>query len=88
MRAADTVLRGVAWRGVAWRGVAWRGVVTGSETRTANSLKTPESRSWPPSAPGQQRRPVVEPHSARQLLRTSQSPPNPFGFRASLGSDG
>ncbi|WP_237766689.1 hypothetical protein, partial [Enterobacter hormaechei] len=49
----DTVLRGVAWRGVAWRGVAWRGVAWrgGSETRSANSLKTPESHFWPPSAP-------------------------------------
>ncbi|OEG85606.1 hypothetical protein AN689_0218475 [Enterobacter asburiae] len=54
--------RGVAWRGVAWRGVAWRG---GSETRSANSLKTPESHFWPPSAPGQRCCPVVEPHSAR-----------------------
>ncbi|MEG5682116.1 hypothetical protein, partial [Enterobacter asburiae] len=47
--------RGVAWRGVAWRGVAWRGVAWrgGSETRSANSLKTPESHFWPPSAPGQ-----------------------------------
>ncbi|MER0176349.1 hypothetical protein [Enterobacter asburiae] len=35
--------RGVAWRGVAWRGVAWRGVVVGSETRSANPLKKPES---------------------------------------------
>ncbi len=68
----DTVLRGVAWRGVAWRGVAWRGVTWrgvawrgGSETRSANSLKTPESHFWPPSAPGQRCCPVVEPHSAR-----------------------
>ncbi|MDS0040643.1 hypothetical protein KHP34_20170 (plasmid) [Enterobacter hormaechei subsp. xiangfangensis] len=79
--------RGVAWRGVAWRGVAWRGV-SGYETRSANFLKTPEFHFWPPSAPGPRGGPVVEPHSARQLLRTRQSPPNPFGFRASLGSDG
>ncbi|WP_047650768.1 hypothetical protein [Enterobacter sp. UCD-UG_FMILLET] len=57
--------RGVAWRGVAWRGVAWRGVITGYETRSANFLRTPEPHFWPPSAPGQLRRPVVEPHSAR-----------------------
>ncbi|EOY8407187.1 hypothetical protein V5K10_004131, partial [Enterobacter asburiae] len=57
--------RGVAWRGVAWRGVAWRGAVAGSETRSANPLKAPESYFWPPSAPGQRCCPVVEPHSAR-----------------------
>ena len=57
--------RGVAWRGVAWRGVAWRGAVAGSETRSANPLKAPESHFWPPSAPGQRCCPVVEPHSAR-----------------------
>ena len=79
---------GPAWRGVAWRGVAWRGAVAGSETRSANPLKAPESHFWPPSAPGQ-RCPVVEPHSARAaadapagLRRT------PAGFGLTLGSDG
>ncbi|HED1553692.1 hypothetical protein ABK836_24555 [Enterobacter hormaechei] len=81
--------RGVAWRGVAWRGVAWRGAVAGSETRSANPLKAPESHFWPPSAPGQRCCPVVEPHSARAaadapagLRRT------PAGFGLTLGSDG
>jgi hypothetical protein len=34
---------------------------------SANSLKTPESHFWPPSAPGQRCCPVVEPHSARAV---------------------
>ena len=58
--------RGVAWRGVAWRGVAWRGVAWrgGSETRSANSLKTPDRLLAPFGS-----RPAllsgVQPHSAR-----------------------
>ncbi|WP_414453227.1 hypothetical protein, partial [Enterobacter hormaechei] len=71
------------------RGVAWRGAVAGSETRSANPLKAPESHFWPPSAPGQRCCPVVEPHSARAaadapagLRRT------PAGFGLTLGSDG
>ncbi|HHA1311161.1 TPA: hypothetical protein ACY3IM_004314 [Enterobacter kobei] len=83
--------RGVAWRGVAWRGVAWRGVAWrgGSETRSANPLKTPESHFWPPSAPGQRCCPVVEPHSARAAAAHPPGSAEPAsGFGLTLGSDG
>lgn len=46
------------------------------------AVKHSQQGLWPPSAPDPRGGSVVEPHSARQLLRTCQSPPNPFGFRA------